>query len=261
MTRTMKTMMVVALWFVASVSISADLKYTVRIEARKSAGTADVDPMLTMLGNQILEATAPEGSVDMTVTLGNGVGRAEWSREMPGIPKGAVLLLRRNGTRVMFSPTDRTWWRVAVPVLPEITERRRAQVTRTPSSETTSIAGIVATRNATTVVIPFPEARAGEMVSGTPTELPLSGETWVTSSLTKYVTRELRTFLGFGFLGFDAVPAGQFILRQVLRGPTFGDIELDSLVTSLVEEEVPASMFEVPPGFREVPAPPGGGGG
>ena len=261
MTKSMiKTLAVAALFVGLPASLAAELKYTVRIEARKSSVATDVDPMLTMLGNQILEATAPEGSVDMTVTLGNGVARVEWSREMPGIPKGAVLLLRRNGTRVMFSPTDRTWWRVAVPNLPELSERRRAKVTRTPSTETTVIAGIVATRNTVTVVIPFPEAQAGEMVSGTPTELPLSGETWVTNTLPKYTTSELRTYLGFGFLGLDAVPAGQFILRQVLRGPTFGDVELDSVVTSLVEEELPTSTFEVPEGFKEIPAPAGGGG-
>ncbi len=255
----MKKLMVVALWFVvASVSLSAELKYTVRVEARKGTATGIVDPMLAMLGNQILEATAPEGSVDVTVVLGNGVARVQWSRAMPGIPAGAVLLQRRNGTRVMFNPADRTWWRVAVPNLFEISERRRAVVKRTPSTdpgETRTIAGIAATRAALDVVIPFPEAQAGEMVSGTPKELPLNGEAWVTSSLAKYATTEVRTVLGLGFLGFDAVPAGQFVLRQILRGPTFGDMELESIVTSLSEEEVPASMFEVPAGFTEVAGP------
>ena len=130
---------------------------------------------------------------------------------------------------------------------------------RIPSDETKPIAGIAATRTTVDIVIPFPEAAAGEMVSGTPTELPLSGETWVTGSLAKYLTPELRPFVGMGFIGLDAVASGQFILRQILRGPTFGDIELESTVTSVVEEELPASTFEVPPGFKEVPAPMVGG--
>ena len=259
MTPTLKTLVVASLCFAASASLSAELKYTVKLEARKGSAIAEVDPMLTMLGNQILEATAPPGGVEVKITLGNGVARVEWSRELPGIPAGAVLLQRRNGTRVMFNPNTRTWWRVAVPNLAEISERRRARVTRTPSNETGTIAGIAATRAKMDVVIPFPEAQAGEMVSGTPTELPLTGESWSTATLTKYLTTELRTFLGMGFLGFDGVPAGQFILRQILRGPTFGDMELETIVTSLVEETVPESTFEVPAGFKEVPTPLVGG--
>jgi len=258
-TRISRTLVVATLWLVASTALSAELKYTVKVEARKGATGAEVDPMLTMLGHQILEATAPPGGVELTIILGNGVARVEWSREMPGIPTGAVLLQRRNGSRVMFSPKERTWWRVAVPNLAELSERRRARVTRTPLSDSSTIAGIAATRARMEVIIPFPEAQAGEMVSGTPTELPLTGESWSTASLTKYTTSELRTFLGMGFLGFDAAPTGHFILRQILRGPTFGDMELEAIVTSLADEEVPASMFEVPEGFREVPAPLVGG--
>jgi len=255
----MRKVLVVALWLAASSSLAAELKYTVRVESRKGTAVAEVDPMLTMLGNQILEATAPNGAVELKIVLGNGVARVEWSRAMPGIPAGAVLLQRRNGTRVMFSPTDRTWWRVAVPNLYAISERRRAQVTLTLSSGTDTIAGIAATRATVDIVIPFAEAQAGQMVSGTPTELPLNGESWVTGSLAKYVTPELRAFLGMGFLGFDAVPSGQFVLRQILRGPTFGEMELESVVTSVAEEELPASTFEVPPGFKEVSAPAIGG--
>jgi hypothetical protein len=254
-----KKQLIVALVFLASSSLAAEVKYTVRVEARKGTAGAEVDPMLTMLGNQILEATAPNGEVELKITLGNGVGRVEWSQEMPGIPEGAVLLQRRNGTRVMFNPADRTWWRVAVPTLSALSARRRPIVTLTPSIETGTTAGPAATRTRVDIVIPFPEAQAGEMVSGTPTELPLNGEIWVTSSLAKYVTPELQTFLGMGFLGVNAAPAGQFVLRQILRGPTFGEMELESIVTSVAEEALPASTFEVPQGFKEVTAPQAGG--
>ena len=36
-----------------------------------------------------------------------------------------------------------------------------------------------------------------------------------------------------------------------------GGIELQSVVTSIGEEDVPASAFEIPAGYKEVPSPAG----
>jgi hypothetical protein len=46
-----------------------------------------------------------------------------------------------------------------------------------------------------------------------------------------------------------------FMMRSVLRGDMFGDQEIESIVTAVGEITAPSALFEIPPGFTEVPAP------
>jgi hypothetical protein len=184
------------------------------------------------------------------------VARVQWNRALLGIPEGAILLQRANGSRVMLDPATRTYWRVSMPNLYGLGAARRPVVTRTPVTESAAIvAGIEAAAAAVEITIPFAEARAGMMVSGTPTELPLMGEVWTTGRFPGYLTNRLRPIFGLAFLGLDVAPPGHLVLRQVLRGPLFGDVELESVVTTLSEEEVPDTLFEVPPDYTLVSPP------
>ena len=93
------------------------------------------------------------------------------------------------------------------------------------------------------------------MVTGTPTNLPLHGEVWVTDSFAAYATGQLRSIHGLALMGLDVAPPGKLVLRQILRGPLFGEIELESIVIAKAEEDLPDTLFDVPAGCQEVPAP------
>jgi hypothetical protein len=66
-------------------------------------------------------------------------------------------------------------------------------------------------------------------------------------------------FLELASLGLDKLPTQGLALRTVIRGAIFGDQELESVVTKIGEEKVAASVFEIPAGYTEVPAPKIGG--
>jgi hypothetical protein len=46
-------------------------------------------------------------------------------------------------------------------------------------------------------------------------------------------------------------------MRSILRGELLGNQQIESTVTSVAEAAVPASLFEIPAGFTEVPPPSG----
>ena len=49
------------------------------------------------------------------IIVGNGVARVQWSKALPGIPAGTVLVQRRNGTRVFVNTVDQTFWPAGMP--------------------------------------------------------------------------------------------------------------------------------------------------
>ncbi len=240
---------------IVSTPLAAELKYTVRLESRAVAASAAVDPRMTSLGTKIIRAMVPGDSVELTVIAGSKMARVQWNKQMPGIPAGAFLLLRQNGSRVIVDPAARTFWRSEMPDLYSLPATARPVVSHAARPETATVAGVPATGSRVEITIPFPEARNGLMVAGTPTDLPLSGEVWVTDRFASYGTRELRPIHGLALLGLDVAPIGKLVLRQVLRGPLFGNTEIESAVTSIAEEELPDTLFEVPADFKEVKGP------
>lgn len=239
----------------ASAPLSAQLKYTLRMEVHKTTVQSAADPMMVMMGNVLLETVVPDGSVELTCALGDKGIRVEWNKALAGIPAGAVLLRLADGTTVLLDPTTKTYWKLTVFDLASLPPSWRAEVKRQPSGEFETLAGVRAERASLQVRIPFALAASGETVSGTPTELNLSGEVWTTDRYKQYLTPGLRPIMGLAVIGLETVGEGGFVLRQVLHGAMLGDSELESRVTSLSEEALPESLFAIPPGYKEVPAP------
>ena len=235
--------------------VAAELKYTVRIEARKVPAAEKLDPNLTALGARILAAVAPDNSVELTVIAGDNVARVTWSKAIPGIPAGVALVLRADGGRFLVDPANQVYWRAGMPDLYSLGASNRPVITHTAQNSSEIIAGLPVTLSSVTIRIPFAEALNGMMVQGTPTNMPLNGKVWVTDSFPRYATRQLRAIHGLALMGLDVAPLGKLVLRQVLQGPLFGDIELESKVMAIAEEDLPDTLFIVPTGFKEVPAP------
>ena len=233
----------------------AELRYTVRLETRKVASVAALDSRLSAIGAKILQAVVPDSPLEMTVIAGDRVARVTWNKALPGLPAGAVLIQRTNGSRIVLDPARQVYWRAPMPDVTSLPVRDRPVVTWSGSPTPDPVAGQPGMKSRVEISIPFPEARDGMLVTGTPTNLPLHGEIWVTDSFGAYATRQLRAIHGLALMGLDVAPDGTLVLRQVLRGPLFGDWEFESIVVAMIEEDLPDTLFVAPPGFKEVPAP------
>jgi hypothetical protein len=55
-------------------------------------------------------------------------------------------------------------------------------------------------------------------------------------------------------MGLDKMPLDAFVMRQIEGSPELG-YNLESVVTSIHERDAPASLFEIPSDYKEVPAP------
>jgi hypothetical protein len=165
------------------------------------------------------------------------------------------LVLRADGRKFLIDPARQVYWRAGMPDLYALPASERPVVTLMPRTQSETVAGLPATRSSIEITIPFAEAVNGMMVAGTPTKMPLKGDVWVTDSHARYATRPLRSIHGLALVGLDVAPLGQLVLRQVLRGPLFGDIELESIVIAVFEQDAPDTLFDVPAGYKEVPAP------
>ena len=95
-----KALLTAAIALVAVAPLSAELKYTVRMELKKSATPASTDPMMSMIGGVVTQMMVPGGSVESTFTVGDRGIRIEWNKAMPGIPAGSVMLQKPDGTAV-----------------------------------------------------------------------------------------------------------------------------------------------------------------
>jgi hypothetical protein len=106
--------------------------------------------------------------------------------------------------------------------------------------------------------VPIPAAPGAQAPAGLPTELPMSGESCVAERYRAY-GQMLARVPGLAALGGEKLAEDGLPLRQITRSAAFGAREMESLVTTIAEEKVDASTYDVPAGFKEVP-PPGGGG-
>jgi hypothetical protein len=226
----------------------AELKYTMRIESRPSAvTTTPANPRLTALAENVVQSLAPAGGLELTVTVGERGTRVDYLRRFLAVPAGGSTIVRPDGSMVVIDQTARTYWQMARPALtagatPAVTVRR--------TGESSTIAGTQTERVTIEIRVPLP----AEAQSGLPAEASLTGEAWLSSRYRQY-GRLAHGVAGASAVGLDALAAEGFVMRSILRGDLLGDREVESVVTSLEESAVPASLFEVPAGFTEV-APP-----
>lgn len=244
----------VAAVFVAP--LSAELKYTVRMELKKSATPAQADPRMEMLGGVVTQMMVPGGSVESTFTIGDRGTRVEWNKPMPGIPAGGVMLQQPDGSAVVIDPAAKTFYKLAVDQLAQL--QAGIKVTLTKTAETAVIAGKKTEKYTFKITMPLPGITPGQAPAGIPAEIALEGDAFIAPEY-KAFTAKTAKLAGLGGFGLERLAAEGLSMRQVLRSALFGGQELESTVTTVAEVTVPASQFAVPAGFKEVP-PPGIGG-
>ena len=237
------------------VSLSADLKYTMTVVARPStvAASTPANPILGILGPMVVNTIAPPGGVHVTTTIGEGGSRFEYDKAYTIIPAGGVMIVTPDGMITVLNSTERTYWKMAKPaglgangIAPVV------KVDRTGSFET--IAGVRSERATINIRVPLP-LPPGTQMPGLPSEVTVTGETWLAEQFKKYAAMSAGVTSMMGSLGPDSLTAAGFPMRSIMRSELFGSQEIESVVTTIAETAAPAGAFEVPAGFKEVPAP------
>jgi hypothetical protein len=236
---------------------SADLKMTIHMEA-KSDPAAQANPFLAAAAG-LLKSMVPEGGVDVTSTVGEKGSRTEYSKAAFGQPAGTVSLALANGDMVVLNPAEKTYWKLAVQDVAAMMKESgmEPQVTTKLLDEYETIAGLRARKMTFDwkVALAIPEAIRAQLPPDMPKEISMAGDVWLAADekLQKYAAFSLKTASSFlAAMGLDKIVGESVVLKQVAR--TNG-VELTSVATSISEETVPASAYEIPEGYKEVPPP------
>ncbi len=246
-----------------SARVSAELKYTLRTEVLKTEApaTAPPNPMVAMMGDAMTRQLLPEGSATMTYLLGEKGTRMELANAAMGQPAGTVTLVRPDGTVTMLNPNEKTYWKAGLQGPAAAMEAAgltpQVSVNRTGESET--VAGVSCEKSTFTMKmdLPIPEAARASLGPDFPASIDFTGDTCATTTaFQNYAAIAAKTQVTgmLAAMGLGKLTSGGIVLRQTIR---LGAVELRSVVTEIAEEDVPATAFEIPEGYKEVQPPTG----
>ncbi len=253
----------VALCLVASVSVplGADLKYTLHVEVKKTEAPVGqpLNPMVAMMGDSMIKEMLPSGGADLVYSIGEKGSRVEYLQAAMGQAAGTVSVSLPDGSILMLNPKDQTYWKTTTQATAAMMKASgmapTSTVKRTGEFETVAGLKCELVTFDWKMDLPIPEAARASLPPDFPKSLTLNGDTCMeTDKYKKYADLAAKSQLSdmMTALGLKEATQGGIALRQRMR---FGGVELQSLVTSIGEEDVPASAFEIPEGYKEVPAP------
>jgi hypothetical protein len=248
---------------VMAAPLHAELKYTMKMEAHKSTVAAPeaADPMMAMIASMVAGMLLPATPVETVVTVGAKGVRTEYLQPFMMLQAGSVALVKPDGSMVVFTPSEKTYWKMAKPDIAGIMAGATPQINVKKTGASATIAGLFADQSTIDIHIPLPVPAGAALPPGFPSEFVISGEMWVTPKYKEYSKQASASLLGLGAIGADKATGDGLMLRSIMRGALFGDQELETIITRIGEETVPDSAFDVPEGYREVPPPSMGIGG
>ncbi len=171
------------------------------------------------------------------------------------MPEGGVSLVRPDGSMVVLNGADKTYWTIANPMAGVLGQGLAgAKTTFKHTGEYATVAGIRAERVTFEIRMPLPLPAGVPVSAGMPREFVLDGETWLADQFSSYA-KMAASLGGLSAMGFGDLAAEGFMMRSTVHGDILGDQEIESRVTTIGEAPVPASMFEIPAGYHERPAP------
>lgn len=255
--------------------LSAELKVTTKMSVREvPGGAAGGDMMAQMMAPMMKQMFGGDAGVEMvTTTHEDGRTRIEYKSAFAGLPAGAIILMRTDGTSVGYDAKAGTWWKMPglgdMPAeVADLMAQMKPTVTMKKSGEFETVAGLRAERVATTMVMPIPlppEAASAppELLAMIPREIRMDGDTWISERYGQYSKATAKALTGgpMAQMGFDKLLDGLngLMVKQIMRLSLLPGHEMETLVISVVEEDTPDSVFDLPPGLKEVPMPQGGG--
>ena len=228
---------------IGAAPLHAELKYTLRMDVKKSTAPkpAKPDPNLAALGVLVVDMILPGGSVELNVLTGERGTRLEANKSLAGVPAGAAVLVRPDGSMIGIDPTSKTYWRMPASETGAISAKTRR------TGDFSTVGGERVER----VTFQFDLPLGGAVK--TPSPIVLDGEAWVAERFKKYTSAKFSGMTGALSL-FQLADLG-LSMRQVIRGSIFGEREIEVMVSNVSEAPAAASLFEVPAGFKEVAGP------
>jgi hypothetical protein len=214
--------------------------------------------MMAVVGQQFA-TMVPSGGADMVYTVGERGVRVEYLQAAMGQPAGTIVLARANGDVFALNPAEKTYWKVAMPdvagamaqagMVPRISMKR--------TGEFADVAGVRGERVAFewSIDIPIPEEARASLPAGFPASISMTGDNWVSTDRYQQYAKMFKGNKMVDFLaalGLEKLALEGIVLRSVVR---MAGVEMHGEVTKIAEEEVPASLYEIPEGFKEVPQP------
>ena len=229
-----KTLSIVIFLIVCTSPLYADLRYTTRVEIRRASGSASAD--IVAIG-ALLQGLMPPG-ITTTLVSGDAI-RIE---QTIGTTR-SVVLMGPAGHCILY-PDQQTYWRM--PELGNLLADSLSSPAPTfvRTGEFMTLLGLRAERIQVTMPIVMPVM----LPAGAPTRMTLEGELWVADAY-RADARGVQKALG-PIASLTGILEGM-VLRQRLRHPESG-YEIESTVVDLNDGAIPADMFRVPPGYRQV---------
>lgn len=253
-----------------SAPLSAELKVTNKMTARQVAGAAPAnDMMAAMVGPMIQQVFGGAEGIEMTVTMNeDGRMRVDYASSFSGMPAGAAVITKADGSSVGFDAKAKTWWKVpdagSNPQAAAMLAQLKPEFTTKRTGEFATVAGLKAERVtlAMRMAIPRPEGTENlppEMLAMIPTELSVDSDMWLANVHVKY-SKAMAKVLAQGpmaGMGLEKMMGDLTGLnvRNVSRMSMLPGYEIETVALKIVEEDVPDSVFDVPAGFKEIPMP------
>lgn len=257
--------------------LSAELKVTQRMSITKVAGAAQPEGILAGMGDMMGAMFdqmfgGAEGVESVMYMHEDGRTRTEYAKSFAGMPAGAVVLTKADGTSVGFDAKAGTWWKMSDPaaggdpMMAEMLAQMKPTVTMNRSGRKEEIAGLSAEHATMTVRMPIP-LPAGvdlsqlppELSAMIPKEIVVEGDTWISPQHAKY-TKAVAASMSLGPLsqfGLDdlAASVNGLVLRQTMRVSLMAGFQMEQVVLKVSEEAAPAGAFDLPTGLKEIPMP------
>ena len=178
-----KALSAVFLVTLVSAPLRAELKYTMRMEMKKSdAAPAAPNPMLAMMSEQMMKQLLPNGSGEMIYVIGEKGTRMELTQPAMGQPGGSINIAKPDGTLFVIDPQNKTYWKSttnnaaeqmkAAGITPEVTAKKTGQ------SDT--VAGLKCDVVAFDwkMPLPIPEQARASLPPDFPTVLTMNGNSY-----------------------------------------------------------------------------------
>jgi hypothetical protein len=240
---------------------ATELQYTRTVSSHAATATpaaAPANPLLAMIGPMVVNMLAPAEGVTSTVTVGARGTRIEYAQAYLMVPAGGVVLTRPDGSLVVLNPAARTYWKTPAPGGPAADAASAATIDVQRTGERSVVSGLRVERAAVTIRAPLPIPK-DLGIPGLPSELVLTGDAWLSDEYKQFDRAGSSLLGGLSALGLAMPSLDGFLVRSVLRGELLGGQEIESNVTAVHEVTAPATLFDVPVGFTEVPPPSPGG--
>lgn len=252
-----KLVISIGLALLAIAPLSADVKYTMHMEARMAAN-AGSDPMSQMAGG-MLSQMFPPGGIDQVIVSSDKGTRTEMKQAFANMKAGTVTLMSADGSMAVLDPATKTYWKQSSAVTAEAATAMAGMamptIKVTKRGEFETINGMKAERLMLTMTMGIPGMDPSQAPPGMPSDITMTYEVWLTDAIkgsSGASALSASLLKQFGMSDIKELSDGRVMLKGVIS--LFG-VEMVMTTSGFSNAPVPADLFEIPKDYKEVPAP------